>query len=101
MVRSAEDSPRRADLDNAAQIHHRDTGGDVLDDLQVVADEEIGQIEPALQIEQEVEDLAAHGDIERRGRRGAEPALRPYRHFASRRLPPPPPPPPPPPLAPY
>src|ERR1700730_9125030 len=68
MLRSAEDTLRGADLDNAAQIHHRDTVGDVLDDLEIVADEEIGQIQPALQIEQEVEDLAAHGDIERRGR---------------------------------
>src|SRR5882757_1331386 len=64
----AEDALRRSDLDDAAQIHHRDTVGDVLDDLQVVADEEIGQVQPALQIEQEIEDLAAHRDIERRRR---------------------------------
>src|SRR5882757_2386203 len=64
----AEDALRRSDLDDAAQIHHRDTVGDVLDDLQVVADEEIGQVQPALQIEQEIEDLAAHRDIERGGR---------------------------------
>src|SRR5882757_614495 len=64
----AEEALRRSDLDDAAQIHHRDTVGDVLDDLQVVADEEIGQVQPALQVEQEIEDLAAHRDIERRRR---------------------------------
>jgi len=58
MLRGAEDALRRADLDDPTQVHHRDTVGDVADDLQVVADEEIGQVQPLLQLEQEVEDLA-------------------------------------------
>src|SRR5580704_13767162 len=65
MLRSVEEALRRAELDDAAEIHHRDTVGDVADDLQVVADEEIGQVQPLLQVEQQVEDLAAHRDVER------------------------------------
>ena len=55
-------------LDDAAEIHHRDAVGDVLHDLQVVADEEIGEVQPLLQVEQQVEDLAADRDVERGGR---------------------------------
>ena len=40
----------------------------MLDDLQVMGDEEIGKIQPLLQVEQQVEDLAADRDVERRGR---------------------------------
>ena len=37
-------------------------------DLQIVADEEVGEPAPALQVAQEVDDLPLHGKIERRGR---------------------------------
>ena len=35
---------------------------------QVVGDEQIGQAEPVLQVEQQVEDLRLHRDVERRDR---------------------------------
>ena len=36
MLGIGEEALRRAGLDDAAEIHHRDTVGDVLHDLQVV-----------------------------------------------------------------
>src|SRR5215470_1292192 len=66
-----------AELDDAADVHHRDTVTDVADDAQVVRDEEIGQSELLLQVEQEVQDLRLHGDVQGRDRlvRDDEPRL--------------------------
>ena len=46
-----------ADLDDLAEVHDRDAVGHVAHDGHVVADEQIGQVEPLLQIEQQVQDL--------------------------------------------
>ncbi len=52
-------------LDQLADVHHRDPVTDVLDHAEVVGDEEVGQVELALQVLQQVDDLRAHRDIER------------------------------------
>ena len=57
-----------AHLDDAAEVHDRNPVGDVLDHLEVVADEEVGEVQLLLDVEQEVEDLAAHGHVEGRRR---------------------------------
>ena len=56
----------RADLDDLAEVHDADAVGEVLDDRQVVADEQVGQVEVALQVEQQVEHLALDRHVERR-----------------------------------
>ena len=50
------------------RIHHRDAAADVLDQPQVVRDEQIGQLQPLLQIHQQVDDLRLHRHVERRDR---------------------------------
>ena len=55
----------RGDLDDAAEIHHADAGRHVPHHGEVVADEQIGQPEPVLQVAHQVEDLRLHGDVER------------------------------------
>ena len=50
------------------QIHHADARRHVPDHGEVVADEEVGQAQPVLQVAHQVEDLRLHGDVERRGR---------------------------------
>ncbi len=57
-----------ADLDDASGIHDGDALRDVADDREVVGDEEIGQAELALQVREQVDDLRAHRDVERRDR---------------------------------
>jgi hypothetical protein len=42
--------------------------GDVLDHSQIVRDEDVGQPKPVLQLAQEVEDLRADRDVQRRDR---------------------------------
>ena len=56
----------RADLDDLAEIHHRDAVGDVPDEREVVRDEQIGEAEVALQRLEEVDDLRADRHVERR-----------------------------------
>src|SRR6266540_6750660 len=55
-----------ADLDDAAQVHDGDTVGDVAHERQVVRDEEIREAEVALQRLEQVDDLRADRDVERR-----------------------------------
>ena len=50
--------PRHDDDAVAERAHH----------LQVVTDEEVGEAAPPLQVAQEVDDLALHRKVERRGR---------------------------------
>ena len=57
---------RRPDLDDAAEIHDRDPMGEVAHQAKIMGDEEDGQAEPLLQLEQQVDDLRLHGDIEGR-----------------------------------
>ena len=51
-------------LHDAAQIHDADLVADVLDDAEVVADEEHGDTELALQPRHQVQDLRLHADVE-------------------------------------
>ncbi len=66
MLRAAPDLVAPADLDQRAEIHHRHPVGDVLDHREVVADEKIGDAEPALEVLQQVDHLGAHRHVERR-----------------------------------
>ena len=74
-ARRTASSARRA-LDDAAEIHHRDAVGDVLHHREVVRDEDIGEPEPPLQVAQQIEDLRADRDVERRDRLVADDQLR-------------------------
>ena len=65
--RAKKAAARRA-LDDLAEVHHRDVVADVLHHRHVVRDEEIGQAELALQPRQQVQDLRADRDVERRHR---------------------------------
>ena len=58
-------SGRRGNLDDLAQVHHRDAVADVLDHAQVVRDEEVGELELVLQVEEQVEDLRLDRHVER------------------------------------
>ena len=59
---------RWRDLDDAAEIHHRDTAADMFDDAQIVRNEEIGQLEFLLQILHQVQDLRLDRHVERGNR---------------------------------
>ena len=61
-------SSRRADLDDLAEVHHRDAVAEVLDDGEVVGDEQDREAEPQLEVAQQVEDLRADRHVERRHR---------------------------------
>ena len=52
-------------LDDLAEIHHRDAVGDVLDHGEIVRDEDVGELQPVLQVAQQVQDLRADRDVER------------------------------------
>ncbi len=66
---------RRPDLDDLAEVHHRDPVADVLDHRQVVGDEQVCQPEPLAQVGQQVEDLALDRHVERRDRLVADDEL--------------------------
>ena len=75
MLRIAPDLIAAADLDQGAEIHDGDAVGDVLDHRQVVADEEVGDAELALEVLQQVDHLGAHRHVERRHRLVADDEL--------------------------
>ena len=66
MLRMGEQRAARRELDDAAEIHHRDAVADVLDDREVVRDEEIRQAELRLQVHEQVDDLRLHRHVQRR-----------------------------------
>ena len=68
MPRGAEQRVRRGDLDQTSEIHHADTVRHVAHHREIVADEEIGEAEPVLQVAHQIEDLGLDRDVERRGR---------------------------------
>ena len=68
MSRPLVDVGLRPDLHDLAQVHDGDTVGDVADERQVVRNEEVGQAEVSLQRLEQVDDLRADGDVERRDR---------------------------------
>ena len=69
-------------LDDAAEVHDRDAVGDLADDREVVRDEDVGQVELALQALEQVEDLRLDRDVERRDRLVADDQLGPQRERA-------------------
>ena len=68
MQGAAEDALLARQLDDAAQVHHRDPVPDVFDHRQIVGDEEVSQAEFFLQVHQQVEHLRLHRDVQRRHR---------------------------------
>jgi hypothetical protein len=60
-----EDSIAAAALDDAALLHDRDDVADVAHHAQVVADEEVADPEVALEVHEQVEDLALDRDVQR------------------------------------
>ena len=58
------------------EVHDHDPVGDVADDVQVVCDEDVGQVELLLEILEQVEDLRLHRHVERRDRLVADDQLR-------------------------
>ena len=73
---------RVADLDDAAEVHDRDPVGDLADHREVVRDEDVGEVELALEVLEQVEDLRLHRDVERRHRLVADDQLRLQRERA-------------------
>ena len=53
------------DLGDAAEIHHRDPVGDVAHDREIVRDEQVAELQPFLQVLEQVDDLALDRDVER------------------------------------
>ena len=64
MAGRGEQVVRRCRLDDAAEVHHGHPVGDVLDDAEVVGDDEVGEVELALQPLEQVDDLRLDGDVE-------------------------------------
>ena len=58
----------RADLGHQAEVHHHDAARHEAHDLQVVADEDVGEAELVLEIEQQVQHLRLDRLVERRDR---------------------------------
>ena len=57
VLRVLEDRTPRADFDDLAEIHHRHPVADTLDDRHIVRNEDEGDAEVALQIDQQIDDL--------------------------------------------
>ena len=55
---------RRADLDDAAEVHHGDAVGDMLHHRQIVRDENHGELHLAREVAEEVQNLRLDGDVE-------------------------------------
>ena len=54
-----------ADLDDLAEVHHRDLGAEVPDDREVVGDEQERDVELALQVLEQVDHLRLDRHVER------------------------------------
>ena len=65
-----------AGLHRLAEIHDHDAVRDVPDDVQVVRDEDVREVEIALEVLEQVQDLRLHRDVERRDRLVADDQLR-------------------------
>lgn len=68
VLRVLEDLAPRSHFHDLPQVHHRDPVRDPLDDGQVAADEEIGQLELLLQLEHQIEHRRTDGDVQGRYR---------------------------------
>ena len=63
--RPGEQLVRGRDLDDPAEVHHRDAIRDVADDGEIVGDEDVGEVELLLQVDEQVEHLRLDRDVER------------------------------------
>ena len=63
-------------LDDPAEVHHRDPVADVADHREVVGDEEVGQAELVLQVDEQVDDLRLDRHVEGGDRLVADDQLR-------------------------
>ena len=68
MPRRGKQRPCICGLDDGAEIHHGDAVGDVFYHGQIVRDEDVGEPKPVLQVAQQIEDLRADRNIQRRYR---------------------------------
>jgi hypothetical protein len=68
MSRPAKDSPDLTGLDDTAEIHYHDAVADMPHDVEVVGDKEVGQVELAPQIGEQVQDLRLDRFVECRHR---------------------------------
>ncbi len=68
MLRVVVDVVPAGRLDDLPQVHDRDPVGQVPHHRQVVRDEQIGEVELALQVLQQVDDLRLDGDVQGRNR---------------------------------
>jgi hypothetical protein len=80
--RTREERVGLADLDDPAEIHHGDAVGDVPHDCKIMRDEQVGQMQFALQVLQQVDDLRLHRNVERGDRLVADDEGRPQRERA-------------------
>ena len=67
MAGRGEDALGGAFLDDAAQVHDGDAGGEVAHHAEVVGDEQIGEVLIRLQVGEQVEDLGLDRNVERGG----------------------------------
>ena len=65
VLRRSEDLFSRADLDDPAEVHHRDAVGDVPCQAEIVSDDEDRHSPIARQAQQQLQDLAADRGVER------------------------------------
>jgi hypothetical protein len=79
MAGAREEQVAGCDLNDAPQVHYRDPVADVLHDAEVVGDKQVGQAKLALQIDEQIEDLRLHGDVEGRDGLVANNQLGPHR----------------------
>src|SRR3989338_1699964 len=68
MERIVEDLLRPRQFDDFPPVHHRNLTADSFDNLEVVRNKKIGQVEFALQLTQEIDDLLLDDDVQRRHR---------------------------------
>ena len=78
----ADDLVGRADLDDPAQVHHRDPVGDHPGERQVVGDEQVGQPALLAQVEHQSQQLGPDRDVEHRDRLVGDHQLRAHREGA-------------------
>src|SRR5262245_5576735 len=64
MARFGENASRRSALNDAPEVHHRDTRGNVSHHREIVADEDVSEPQSLLQIFEQVQDLTADRNVE-------------------------------------
>src|SRR5256885_14637855 len=92
MERLGEQLAGRRLLDNPTEVHDDDAPAQVADDAEVVRDEQVGQVELLLQLDEQVEHLRLHGHIESGYRLVGDDEPRPDRERAGGAAAPAPPP---------